>query len=104
MCVVFVYLISSRLEQGVQGVTGLLNISGLTVDVMGRETPTAHVINVATQCSCSVCEPVCFSLNQREFVCEWVCVAGCLFSWCRGRMRSCFGDRAFLLREVKTAR
>lgn len=32
--------------------TGLLNISGPTEDMAGRETPTAHVINVATQCSC----------------------------------------------------
>lgn len=50
--------------------TGLLNISGPTVAMAGRETPTAHVINVATQCSCLepqsvresvyVCKPVCF--------------------------------------------
>lgn len=33
-------------------VTGLLNISGPTVDMAGRETPTARVINVASHCSC----------------------------------------------------
>lgn len=51
-----VFLISCR--RGVLAVTGLLNISGPTVDMAGMETPTAHVINVATQCSC-VCLCVC---------------------------------------------
>lgn len=49
--------------------TGLLNISGSTVDMARRETPTVHVINVATQCSCL--EPVC----EREsvYVCKPLC-------------------------------
>ena len=56
-CIVVVCLISPWFREGVLAVTGLLNISGPTVDMAGRETPTAHVINVVTQCSCL--EPLC---------------------------------------------
>ena len=62
-------------------VTGLLNISGPTVDIAGRETPTAHVINVATQFSCW-CVCVCVSLDAFHltsmslFVNECVCGGG----------------------------
>lgn len=59
--------------------TGLLNISVSAVDMAGRETPIACVINVTTQCSCLKC------VNMPDK--DSVCVPGWLFSLCCAKKR-----------------
>lgn len=116
VCVrVCVCLISSRLRQGVLALTGLLNISGPTVDIAGRETPAAHVINVATQCSClkplRVC--MCVSLYAFHLTSMSLFVNECVCGWMvvflvHGGTGSCWLDcdwtELFLLREGEKKR
>lgn len=114
VCVVLVCLISFSLRQGVLAVTGLLNISGSTVDMAGRETPTAHVINVATQCSCLdsvcvwgsvyVCKPLLFTLPAWVYLLMSKCESGWLFSSCCGGIRCCSWTEANFPAETEKER